>query len=77
MEQGAAKFKVIVVGAGFSGLEMGRKLNESGLNYVILEKSPGLGGTWYNNRYPGAACDVVSHLYRYADIFKHSEVHIK
>ena len=62
--KGAAKFKVIVVGAGFSGLEIGRRLNESGLKYVILEKSPGLGGTWYDNRYPGAACDVVSHLYR-------------
>ena len=64
--KGAAKFKVIVVGAGFAGLEIGRRLKESGLKYVILEKSSGLGGTWYDNRYPGAACDVVSHLYRYA-----------
>ena len=66
---GAEKFNAIVVGAGFSGIEIGRKLNETGLKYVILEKSAGLGGTWYDNRYPGAACDITSHLYRYASIY--------
>ena len=62
---GAENFNAIIVGAGFSGIELGRRLNECGLKYVILEKSSGLGGTWYDNRYPGAACDVTSHLYRY------------
>jgi len=61
--EGAENFNAIIVGAGFSGIELGRKLNECGLKYVILEKSSGLGGTWYDNRYPGAACDVTSHLY--------------
>ena len=63
---GAEDFNAIIVGAGFSGIEMGRRLNESGVKYVILEKSSGLGGTWYDNRYPGAACDVTSHLYRFS-----------
>ena len=35
-------------------------------NFEILEKAPGLGGTWYHNRYPGCACDIPSHLYSYS-----------
>ena len=65
---GAENYNAIIVGSGFSGIEMGRRLNECGLKYVILEKSAGLGGTWYDNRYPGAACDITSHLYRYCQI---------
>ena len=61
---GAENYNAIIVGSGFSGIEMGRRLNECGLKYVILEKSAGLGGTWYDNRYPGAACDITSQLYR-------------
>lgn len=55
---------VLIVGAGFSGVCMGTKLLEAGINeFVILEKTNGVGGTWYKNRYPGAACDVPSHFY--------------
>jgi len=59
-------FHVIILGAGVSGICMGKKLNELRITYTILEKSPALGGTWWENTYPGAACDVPSHLYSYS-----------
>jgi len=60
-------YEQIIVGAGFSGLCMGIKLKEAGMNdFVILERRHHLGGTWYDNSYPGAACDVESHLYSYS-----------
>jgi cation diffusion facilitator CzcD-associated flavoprotein CzcO len=56
--------RVIVVGAGFGGLIAAIELRRSGIEDVtILERGPGLGGTWRDNTYPGAACDVPSHLY--------------
>src|SRR5215475_6448657 len=58
---------VLIVGAGFSGICMGIKLLEAGMkNFLIIEKSDDLGGTWYENRYPGCACDVPSHLYSFS-----------
>ena len=63
----AKSVKVIVIGAGFSGLCAGYKLDRSGLrDYVILEKRPEVGGTWYDNTYPGAACDIASVLYSFS-----------
>jgi len=59
-------FRVIILGAGVSGICMGKKLNDLGLRYTIIEKAPALGGTWWENIYPGAACDVPSHLYSYS-----------
>lgn len=57
----------MIVGSGFSGLCLGIKLHESGMrDFVILEKSSDLGGTWRDNRYPGCACDVPSYLYSYS-----------
>src|SRR5215472_12266918 len=59
--------EVLIVGAGFSGICMGIKLLEAGMkNFLIIEKSDDLGGTWYENRYPGCACDVPSHLYSFS-----------
>ncbi|HKP62127.1 MAG TPA: NAD(P)/FAD-dependent oxidoreductase [Polyangiales bacterium] len=61
------EIEILIVGAGFAGLGMGIRLRQAGLdNFLILEQSAGLGGTWYDNRYPGAACDVPSHLYSYS-----------
>ena len=55
------------MGAGMSGLAMGAKLKSVGEHdFVILEKSADLGGTWLDNRYPGAQCDVRSHLYSFS-----------
>lgn len=58
---------VLVIGAGFSGVCAGIKLLQQGIrNFRIFEKSQGVGGTWYDNTYPGAACDVPSHFYCYS-----------
>ncbi len=62
-----ADVEVTIVGSGFSGLCMGIKLKEAGINnFVILEKSPQFGGTWQVNTYPGCACDIPSHLYSFS-----------
>ncbi len=53
----------VVVGSGFSGLCMAIKMREAGLSCLVLEQAASLGGTWRDNRYPGAACDVPSNLY--------------
>nr|WP_245585237.1 NAD(P)/FAD-dependent oxidoreductase [Solimonas flava] len=59
--------EVAIVGAGFGGLCMAIKLIEAGRkDFVILEKGADVGGTWRDNSYPGAACDVQSHLYSYS-----------
>jgi cation diffusion facilitator CzcD-associated flavoprotein CzcO len=58
---------VLIVGGGFSGLCMGIKLLEAGMNsFLIIEKSADIGGTWWDNRYPGCACDIPSHLYSFS-----------
>jgi cation diffusion facilitator CzcD-associated flavoprotein CzcO len=59
--------RVVVIGAGFGGIGLGIKLKAAGLDdFVILEKSDAVGGVWRENRYPGAACDVPSHLYSFS-----------
>lgn len=59
--------EVAIAGAGFGGLCMAIKLQEAGItDYVILEKGDEVGGTWRDNQYPGAACDVQSHMYSYS-----------
>jgi len=58
---------VLIIGGGFSGLCMGIKLLEAGMNsFLIIEKSADIGGTWWDNRYPGCACDIPSHLYSFS-----------
>jgi cation diffusion facilitator CzcD-associated flavoprotein CzcO len=57
----------VVVGSGFSGLCAGILLRRAGIHdFVILEKADRLGGTWRENTYPGAACDIASHLYSFS-----------
>src|SRR3954453_16507492 len=59
--------RVVIVGAGFGGLAAAIELRRNGIeDVVILEKADGLGGTWRDNTYPGAACDVPSHLYSFS-----------
>jgi len=59
--------RVIILGAGMSGLCAAIKLREVGIRDItILERSDGVGGTWRDNHYPGSACDVPSHLYSYS-----------
>lgn len=57
---------VVIVGAGFSGLCMAIKLQEANVRFKVLEKSSHLGGTWWDNQYPGCACDIMAHLYSYS-----------
>ncbi len=56
--------EVVVVGGGFGGLLVGARLKEAGIEDVrLIEKGGDFGGTWYWNRYPGAACDIESYIY--------------
>src|ERR1700726_5286786 len=58
---------VLIVGAGFGGIAAAIELRRRGITDVkILERAPELGGTWFYNSYPGAACDVPSHLYSFS-----------
>lgn len=55
---------VALIGGGFGGLILGARLREAGVKSIrIIEKGSDFGGTWYWNRYPGAACDVESYIY--------------
>ena len=57
----------IIVGAGFAGLGMAIALRKQGIrNFLVLEKAQDIGGVWRDNNYPGAACDVPSHLYSFS-----------
>lgn len=59
--------QVVVIGAGFSGINMGIRLKEAGItDFVILERASDVGGTWRDNTYPGCACDVPSIAYSYS-----------
>jgi cation diffusion facilitator CzcD-associated flavoprotein CzcO len=61
------RHRIIIIGAGPGGLCTAIKLREAGIeDFVILEKADGVGGTWWHNRYPGAECDVKSHLYSFS-----------
>jgi cation diffusion facilitator CzcD-associated flavoprotein CzcO len=58
---------VVVIGTGFAGLAMGIRLKQAGIHdFVILERAGAIGGTWRDNTYPGAACDIHSHLYSFS-----------
>lgn len=58
---------IIIIGTGFSGIGMAIQLKKNGYNdFLILERGDKLGGTWRDNTYPGAACDVPSYLYSFS-----------
>jgi 4-hydroxyacetophenone monooxygenase len=59
------EFPVVVIGCGESGLLAGIRLKEAGLPFTIVEKNAGVGGTWFENSYPGARVDVGNHFYCY------------
>ena len=60
-------YRVVVVGAGFGGLGMAVALEQAGIaDFLIVDKADALGGTWRDNTYPGAACDVPSRLYSFS-----------
>ncbi len=62
-----AEVEVAVVGAGFGGLGMAIRLKQEGIeDFVVLERAPDVGGTWFANTYPGCQCDVPSNLYSFS-----------
>ena len=59
--------RVLIIGAGFGGIAAAVELVRNGItDVVLLEQAPDFGGTWFHNSYPGAACDVPSHLYSFS-----------
>lgn len=60
------KFHVLIIGAGMSGLLAAIRLQEIGVRYTIIEKNEAVGGTWFENRYPGCRVDIASHFYSYS-----------
>jgi cation diffusion facilitator CzcD-associated flavoprotein CzcO len=60
-----ADFDAVVIGAGVAGIYQIKRLVDLGLRATVLEAAPDLGGTWYNNRYPGARFDSESYTYGY------------
>lgn len=64
---GNTRLKAIIIGTGFSGIGMAVQLKKHGItDFVILERRHDVGGVWRDNSYPGAACDVPSHLYSFS-----------
>ena len=60
------KLKVVIIGAGMSGILTGIRLLDAGIDdFIVYEKADRLGGTWRDNTYPGLSCDVPSHHYVY------------
>src|SRR5919107_1985529 len=67
MTSDAREVRVLVIGAGFAGLAMARAMERAGVrDFLVLERGADVGGTWRDNTYPGAACDVPSQLYSYS-----------
>lgn len=67
MQQDNNTLDAIIIGTGFGGIGMAIQLKKAGFHsFVILEKADQVGGTWRDNTYPGAACDVQSHLYSFS-----------
>lgn len=60
------RYHVLVIGAGYSGLAMAIKLKEAGIPFTVIEKNDDVGGTWYENSYPGVAVDTPNHFYSYS-----------
>ena len=59
-------FHVVIVGAGMSGLLSAIKLQQAGIPFTVIEKNDAVGGTWYENRYPGCGVDTPNHFYSYS-----------
>ena len=59
-------FKVLIIGAGMSGLGFAAKLKSCGINFEILEKNSSVGGTWLENSYPDCGVDTPNHFYSYS-----------
>ena len=61
-----ANFKVVIIGSGMSGLLAGIRLQQAGIPFTIVERHANVGGTWYQNTYPGCRVDSPNHTYSYS-----------
>jgi 4-hydroxyacetophenone monooxygenase len=68
-------FHVAVIGAGMSGILAAIKLKQAGIPFTVIEKNDTVGGTWYENRYPGCAVDTPNHFYSYSFEPSHEWTH--
>jgi 4-hydroxyacetophenone monooxygenase len=64
-------FRVAVIGAGMSGLLTAHRLAQAGIDFVVFEKNPDVGGTWFENQYPGCRVDNPNHNYSYSFAQRH------
>jgi 4-hydroxyacetophenone monooxygenase len=62
----ADALKVLIIGAGLSGIAAARRFRRLGIAFEVLEKSDASGGTWYHNSYPGCGVDIASHYFSYS-----------
>lgn len=69
---GDRKFTVAIIGAGMSGLLNAYRLQQAGVPFVIFDKNDEVGGTWYENQYPGCRVDVPNHFYSYSFENRHA-----
>ena len=59
--------RIAIIGTGFGGIGLAIRLKKAGFsNFILFEKAGDVGGVWRDNTYPGAACDVPSHLYSFS-----------
>ena len=58
-------YRVLVIGAGMSGVLAAIRLQQAGIDHLVVDKNPEIGGTWYENTYPGCQVDSANHLYNY------------
>ena len=65
------EFRVVIIGAGMSGLLAAHRLQTAGVDFVVLEKNDEVGGTWYENSYPGCRVDNPNHNYSYSFAQRH------
>jgi 4-hydroxyacetophenone monooxygenase len=66
LRRGLPGFRVMIIGCGAAGLCAAMQLGQSGVDFEIVEKNPDVGGTWFENRYPGAGVDAPNHLYSFS-----------
>ena len=60
-----AGYRVLIIGSGMSGVLAAIRLQQAGIDYLLVDKNPEIGGTWYENTYPGCQVDSANHLYNY------------
>lgn len=64
--QRATQFPVVIIGAGMGGVLAAIRLRQAGMPFTVIEKNPAVGGTWFENHYPGCRVDVPGHSYSYS-----------